>query len=304
MALLTTAALALGLMGQPAGTEEGVSVQRPMAPGEPAIAPAKIEAEAATPEGTPAVAEPEGPGEPAIEPAPEVGPAPGPEPDPPPPQPEVGPTEPALPSWQDSPTTSGEVYPEPWEDPATFEKPPGDGIGFMLLAGVAYGGAITRQWVSALRCDNDVYCGYRGITDHVLMFATAGLAMGGGWKHGNRKAWDLDRAGQPIPVPRGRRIAGWTLFAAGMAGVIVDLGLYNACYSDAKGPYTKIDGLSYTCSPVASVLVNDFSGLAAGLGGGLAMSAEAQIKYRQKLELTLLPRGGPGQFGLSLAGRF
>ena len=49
--------------------------------------------------------------------------------------------------------------------------------------------------------------------------------------------------------------------ALGLGGLLADTVLYNICYSDAIGPYTKLDGFTYTCSPVASVVVVDFSTL-------------------------------------------
>ena len=94
-----------------------------------------------------------------------------------------------------------------------------------------------------------------------------------------------------------------------MAGLITDTVLYNLCYEQAKGPYTQLNGFSYTCSPVASVVVIDFSTLFGAVGIGLGMSAESQLKAQKKSgadkpSVSIAPYGGRGGMGLTLSGRF
>lgn len=286
-------ALLLGPPARPPVQSPTVSPTQPQ-PGEPAIAPAEIGGEAA-------IAEPE--------PAPIDSPvAPEPQPTEPTPEPDPG-----LPSWQNDPTE----VPPPGGDPGEAvvvddwgaplpppEKPiPPKGAGFYAGAAVFFGAMITKQWVMALTCA-DVYCGYRGIADRVLSAGVMGMAAGGGWYDGRRAAYLRHDAGKPPKSLTGRRAAGWTMFALGIGGVIADAVLYNVCYSSADGPYTKITGFSYTCSPVASVVILDLSTLVGAVGLGLGVSGESQRRHQKKYQMSLAPWGGRGQAGLSLSGRF
>lgn len=262
-------------------------------PGEPAIAPAQIEGEAA-------IAESPAPIDSSTEPEPQPT-----EPEPPP--------DGELPSWQSDPTEvpppSGDPsdvpYTDDWGTPvAPPEKTgPPKGGAFYAGAGILFGAMITKQWVMGLQCE-DVYCGWRGHADRILGLGVMGMAAGGGWFDGRRAAFWAHDASKPAKPLTGRRAAGWTMFAVGLGGLLADSILYNVCYSSAVGPYTKIEGFSYTCSPVASVLIVDFSTLVGAVGLGLGMSAESQRKHRKKYEMSLAPWGGRGQAGLSLSGRF
>ena len=131
-----------------------------------------------------------------------------------------------------------------------------------------------------------------------------GMSGAGGWMQGKRTAWKRDRAGEPARNPVGRRAAGWTLFAVGMGGLIADMALYHACYEDAAGPYTQIEGFSYTCRPNLSVVLIDVTALLSTAGLGLALSGEGQLRARRKLDFSVAPYGGRGQLGLSIGGRF
>ncbi|KIG17453.1 hypothetical protein DB30_03154 [Enhygromyxa salina] len=286
----------------------GPPVQKPAvgpaepATGEAAIAPAHVDSEAAS---SP---------EPDLSTDPEVGPIADPpadaDPDPvPEPLPDSGANE--LPSWQSEPVPLPTGDPndvqvvDEWGVPVVVpvDRGPAKGGGFYAAAGGLFGIMITRQWVTALTC-SDVYCGNRGFVDRALSLGTMGFAAGGGWFDGRRAAWKEDRDGTGQKKLTGRRAAGWTLFALGVSGLIADTVLYNVCYDKALGPYTQLDGFSYTCSPVASVVVLDFSTLFGAVGMGLGMSAESQLKHRKKYELSVAPWGGHGQAGLSLSGRF
>ncbi|PRQ02606.1 hypothetical protein [Enhygromyxa salina] len=287
----------------------GPPVQKPVVTpaqpesGEPAIAPARVDSQ---PAADPAV----DPGtEPVAEPAeaPDAAPIAEPATDP----------EPAaneLPSWQSDPVQPPAEGPhgpadtpvvDEWGDPIAVpvDRGPPKGGGFYAAAGGLLGIMITRQWVTALTCD-DVYCGFRGFVDRGLSVGVMGLAGGGGWFDGRRAAWKANRDGTPAKSLTGRRAAGWTMFALGLGGLIADTVLYNICYDQALGPYTQRDGFSYTCSPVASVVVLDVSTLFGAVGMGLGMSAEGQLRHRKKYELSVAPWGGRGQAGLSLGGRF
>ncbi|GEM_PF-2794783 len=305
MAPLPTAAFCVGLLALLPPSGEGVSIQRPGEPGEAAIAPAHIEFEVAQSEAE-SEAELSNFG-PEAEPDPGLGP----EVDPPwpadavPEQVEPPPPSGVLPGWDSDPAPGeSESESESWDQTRPQGPPlPKSGRLMFSLAGVAYGAALTRQLVTGLRCD-DLYCGFRGFTDDALMLATIGFAAKGGWLAGRRAAVVGERRGDAARVPTGRRIAGWTLFAAGLSGLIVDVGLYNACYSSAAGPYAERSGFGYSCSAGTSAAVTDISGLVGAVGAGLGLSAEAQIKRARVGELSLLPYGGRGRVGVSLSGRF
>lgn len=299
--VLPSVALAL-LLGPPdarppvQSPSPAISPTQPQ-PGEPAIAPAGVE-------GEPAVAEPPVEPDPAANETPE-------------------PTEPAggaeLPSWQEGPTPmpSSDLPPargdasdmplvDEWGTPiAPPEKPAGPpkGGGFYAGAGALFGVMVTKQLVMGLICE-DVYCGWRGNIDRGLGLGVMGLAGGGGWFQGRRAAYLAHDAGKPAKPLTGRRAAGWTMFAVGLGGLIADTVLYNVCYSSAIGPYTQLEGFKYECSPVASVLVVDFSTLIGAVGMGMGLSAESQRKHHKKYEMAVAPWGGRGQAGLSLSGRF
>jgi hypothetical protein len=293
---LVSTSVALALLLGPPVQNPSVSPTQPQ-PGEPAIAPAQIEGEAAI-----------------AEPAP-VDPAITPEPQPTEPEPEP---EPELPSWQSDPTS----VPPPSGDPSNIpsdsaltddwgrplpppEKPiPPKGAAFYIGSGVLFGAMITKQWImGGLMCD-DVYCGYRGNVDRALGLGTMAFAIGGGWFDGRRAAYLRHDAGKPQKPLTGRRAAGWTMFAVGLGGLLADAILYNVCYSSADGPYTKIVGFSYTCSPVTSVVIVDLSTLVGTVGLGLGVSAESQRRHHKKYQMSLAPWGGRGQAGLSISGRF
>jgi hypothetical protein len=308
--VLPSVALAL-LLGPPADARP--PVQSPVIgptqplPGEPAIAPSDVEGDrAATERPAPTIIEPDMPGM-------------TPEPQPTEPEPEG-----ALPSWEGTPTEPGT---QPAEgDPADLplidewgtplpppEKPiPPKGNGFYAAAGGLFGAMVIKQLTMGLTCD-DVYCGWRGHIDRGLGLGVMGIAAGGGWFQGRRAAYLAHDAGKPAKSLMGRRVGGWTMFAVGLGGLIADAVLYNVCYSSAIGPYTKIEGFTYTCSPVASVLVVDFSTLIGAVGMGMGLSAESQRKHHKKYEKSAKagqvqwavgPWGGRGQAGLSFSGRF
>lgn len=291
----------------------GAPVQKPSVTpvqpeaGEAAIAPAHVDTEAAAaePAGQPIGAEPE--------PEPEVQPEPEPEP---------APAEPApgeLPSWQADPVTPPTGGPPPiggdpsdlplvdeWGMPIAPPPPPKGpprGVGLFAAAGGLFAIMITRQWVTSLFCE-DLHCGFRGNADRVMSLGVMGLAAGGGWLEGRHIEWKRGQADLPQKSVKGRRIAGWTLFAAGLGGLVTDTVLYNLCYEQALGPYTHIEGFSYTCAPDISAVVIDFSTLFGAVGIGLGMSAERQLRERARTELSLAPWGGRGQAGLTLTGRF
>jgi hypothetical protein len=309
MSSLAPASLAvLLLLGPPSGEQPPVqspkvSPTQPQ-PGDPAIAPAKIDSERATAEPAPGPEDPAG--EPAIAPA-ETEPAPAetqPAETQPQPQPDGD-----LPSWQSEPVTpAGETGDQPVDEWGTPVEPEPDrgpprGAGLYAAAGGLFGVIITRQWVTSLVCD-DLYCGWRGNFDRALGLGVMGLAAGGGWLDGRRAAYLRHDAGEPPKRPTGRRAAGWTLFALGLGGLITDTVLYNLCYQQALGPYAEIEGFSYTCSPVISAVVTDFSTAFGAIGIGLGMSAESQLRARKKFDMSVAPWGGRGRVGLSLSGRF
>lgn len=313
--VLPSVALVL-LLGPPADESRRPPVQSPQtsvisptqpAPGEPAIAPADVGGERAVTEPAP------------IDPGPIAEP-----------EPEPTPTEPApdseLPSWQSEPIPDPEDLPGGTTNPQVDEwgmplpppeKPkkrgPPKGGGFYAGAGALLGIMITKQWIMALTCEEDVFCGWRGNIDRGLGLGVMGLAAGGGWFQGRREAYWAHDAGKPAKPLTGRRAAGWTMFAVGLGGLLADAILYNVCYTGAVGPYTKLAGFSYTCSPVASVVIVDLSTAIGAVGMGMGLSAESQRKFRKKYDRaagpdrvtwSVAPWGGRGQAGLSLSGRF
>ena len=297
---------------------DGPAVQRPsVAPaqpeGEPAIAPAVIEGEAAaTPEVAPA--EP-APAEPApAEPAPDSG-LPSYDSTPAEPAPDTVTVEPqpdpGLPSWDTSPTvpTGGEgdmPQVDEWGVPVEpVDNSPRKGGGFYVGASVMFGAMITKQMFMGIFC-SDAYCGYRGNFDRVMAFGTMGFVAGAGWYDGRRKAYFELKDGVEQRSLKKKRTVGWSLFAVGMAGLLTDMVLYHVCYDGAAGPYRQLEGFSYDCTPVASVLTLDFSTILASVGLGFGMSAQSQKRHRERnnFDLGLAPFGGRGQAGLSLSGRF
>jgi hypothetical protein len=293
--VLPSVALAL-LLGPPVQSPQtgeqapAISPTQPN-PGEAAIAPAHVEGDRAVTE--PAVGEP-------------VDPEPTPDPQPT--------TEPELPSWQSDPIAPVEGPTEATETPVVVdewgtplpppEKPiPPRGTGFFIGAGALFGVMVIKQLALGLTCE-DVYCGYRGNLDRGLGLGVMGLTAGGGWFQGRRAAFLNHDAGKPAKPLTSMRAGGWTLFVIGLGGLIADTVLYNVCYSSADGPYTKIEGFTYTCSPTASVVVVDFSTLIGAVGMGMGMSAENQRRHQKKYAMSLAPWGGRGQAGLSLSGRF
>ena len=305
--------LAATLLLAPPVQKPSVSPVQPIT-GEPAIAPADVDTEAAATQPDPA--------DPGAEPDPGAAPDPGAEAQPvdaepgpdTEPAPDAGPAEGELPSWEAEP-----VAPPPNVDetdlidewglpvaPPPEPKGPPKGAGLYAAAGGLFGVMITRQWVSSITSD-DIHYGFRGNADRIIGLGVMGLAAGGGWIDGKHIAWKRDREGQPGD-PKKRRIAGWTLFSIGMAGLVTDTVLYNLCYEQAKGPYTQLNGFSYTCTPSGSVVVIDFSTIFGALGIGLGMSAESQLKSqasnKARTEVSLAPYGGQGGAGLTLSGRF
>lgn len=280
------------LLGPPSGEGSPALAPTQPQPGEPAIAPAHVDAERAGPEPMPAL---------PSEPEPLV-------------QPEPPPPDDGLPSWEETPAPAEQTDPgtpiADWNAPidpevtATSKQAPPKGMALFAPAIGVFGAMITTQLITGLSCENDVYCGTRGWPWRFLGLATMGFAGGGGWLQGQRIAWDRAEAGLPHKNPIGRRAAGWTMFLLGVGGFVADTTLYHLCYDDARGPYTEITGFRYTCSPVISVVTLDLSTLIGAAGFGLAMSAEGQLRSQKKLALSLAPWGGRGQVGLSVGGRF
>jgi hypothetical protein len=292
--LILTGALLFG----PPNSERPTPVLTPTQPqpGEPAIAPAHVDSERAGPEPMPAQPiEPEPVTTTEPEPAPEDDPA-------------------ELPSWQEGPTPPEESG-EPtsiagWDTPidpevvkASRQAPP-KGMALFAPAIGVFGLMITTQLITGLTCDPDVYCGTRGWPWRGLGIGTMALAGGGGWLQGKRVAWDRDQDELPAKNPIGRRAAGWAMFVVGLGGLVADTALYQLCYDGKRGPYMEVTGFRYTCSPVVSVVVLDFSTLIGAGGLGLALSAESQLRHQKKFALSVAPWGGRGQAGLSIAGRF
>jgi hypothetical protein len=279
------------LLGPP--SETPVLTPTQPQPGEPAIAPAHVDAERAGPEPMPAL-----PSEPDPAIANEAEPAPEPS---------------ELPSWQETPAP--EVQPNDstpivdWTTPldpevaAASKQAPTSGMAVFAPGMGVFGAMVVTQLITGLTCE-DVYCGTRGWPWRLLGVATMGFGGGGGWLQGKRIAWDRAQAGKPAKNPVGRRAAGWTMFILGLGGLVTDSALYQLCYDDARGPYTEIVGFRYTCSPVISVVTLDLSTLVGATGLGLALSAESQLRHQGKLDLSFAPWGGRGQAGLSILGRF
>jgi hypothetical protein len=263
--VLPSVAFAL-LLGPPADARP--PVQAPQTPaigptqplsGEPAIAPSHVEGERAATEPAPTL----------IEADPTAAPPP---------------TEPApegeLPSWQRPDATSrdqpagGDPTDTPLHDEWGTPLPPPEkpiplkGNGFYVGAGALFGVMISKQLGMGLMCD-DVYCGWRGNMDRGLGLGVMGLAAGGGWFQGRRAAFLAHDGGKPAKPLTGRRAAGWTMFAVGLGGLLADAVLYNICYSSAIGPYTQLEGFTYECSPIASVVIVDFSTMIGAVVGCL-----------------------------------
>ncbi|MFO7565382.1 MAG: hypothetical protein R6X02_22255 [Enhygromyxa sp.] len=304
---MTSASLCLvgALLLGPPGGERQTPVLTPTQPqpGEPAIAPAQIDAERAGPEPMPAL--PTEPEPLAVDPDPDPSPDPSPDPD----------SEPAtLPSWEDNPApTEGPHEATPsadWSTPiapelvATRKQAPPGGAAVFAPAIAMFGLMISSELATGLACEQDVYCGTRGWPWRALGLGTVGLAGMGGWLHGKRIAFDRAEAGLPAKNPIGRRAAGWSMFVLGLGGMIADTALYQLCYDGARGPYTQIEGFRYTCSPVISVVTLDLSTLVGATGLALALSGESQLRNRPKFEASVAPWGGRGQAGLSVLGRF
>jgi len=300
--ILTSASLCLAyaLLGPPDQDpgERQTPVLTPTQPhrGEPAIGPAQLDGERAVAEPD---AQPIAPEDHAIDPVTEPSP------------------DNALPSWQADPapapvgdpgsgsiadwTTPVESFPPPTAPPA----PPPKGTALFGVAAGMFGMMVVTQLSAAAICDQDVYCGTRGWPWRTLGFATVGLAGGGGWQLGKRIAWDRVQAGEPVKKPTGRRVAGWTMFALGVGGMIADTILYQQCYDGVRGPYLEIEGFRYTCSPNISVVTLDLTTLLGAVGLGLALSAESQQQHnRRAFDLSVSPWGGHGQAGMSIGGRF
>ncbi len=276
--------------------------------GEPAIAPAELPSEKASsptvqrPSELPNYAEP-------VEPKPvEPGPS---EPVEPGPSEPVEPVEPppseSLPTWAEQPLA--EPFEEPWTEPGKPPKllgEPPTGIGLLVGGSVGFAVVFTRQWVSELMCA-DLYCGFRGNLDRLVLLGSIGMIGGGAWLKGRHTGFMRNHDQQPLRPLLGRRAAGWTLFAVGLAGMIAEAGLTMACYDGARGPFVELDGFSYTCRPTASVLMMDGSAVLSSVGFGLAMSAQSERREAGKTaspKVTMLPYATAGRAGLALVGRF
>jgi hypothetical protein len=292
--------LAYALLGPPdqGPSERQTPVLTPTQPhrGEPAIGPAQSD-------GDRAVAEPEAqpldPVEPPLEPEP--APEPGTE----------------LPSWEADPAPAPVGDPgsapiadwttpvESFAPPIAAPAPPPKGTALFGAAAGVFGLMVVTQLGTGVVCEADVYCGTLGWPWRMLGFTTVGLAGGGGWQLGKRIAWDRVQAGEPVKKPTGRRVAGWSMFALGVGGMIADTILYQQCYDGVRGPYLEIDGFRYTCSPNISVVTLDLTTLLGAVGLGLALSAESQQQHnRRAFDLSVSPWGGHGQAGMSVGGRF
>jgi hypothetical protein len=300
-------ALTFVLLGPP-----GPVVAPAEQPGEPAIAPAELPSEQASSQ--PVVQRP-GQAPPQPEPATEPGlpsydeqpvePTPG--------EPAEQPVEPPPPSSDELPTWSTEPVREPIEDPwaapemrpAKLPGEPRRGVGLLVGGGMGFAVVFTRQWISALMC-NDVHCGYRGNFDRLFLLGSIGMIGGGAWMEGKYRGFMRNHEQQPIRPLVGRRAAGWTLFAIGIAGMITEASLYMACYDGAKGPFLEMNGFSYTCRPTASVLMIDGSAVLSSVGFGLAMSAQAERKQQgaRRGKVAMLPYASADRAGLALVGRF
>lgn len=304
---MTSLALALHLAL--AGPPEEV-IAPPSQPGEPAIAPAELSSERASQPTVqrPGQTQPDAGlptyDEPAIGDPVEPGPSePGPS--------ESGPNEPTpdedLPTWSEQPI--GAPIEDPWDAPALEPvKLPGEpprGVGLLAGAGVGFALVFTKQWIEQIVC-TDVYCGYRGNFDRLVLLGSLGLIGGGAWLEGRHTGFMRLHHDKPQRKLLGRRAAGWTLFSLGMVGMIAEATLYMTCYDAAKGPFLEQSGFSYTCRPAASVLMMDGSATMAAVGFGLGMSAEAERKEARKgaAKLVLLPLVDRERAGLALVGRF
>ncbi|MFV8752337.1 hypothetical protein ACNOYE_17445 [Nannocystaceae bacterium ST9] len=295
------------VLGPPGPTEVIAPVQQP---GEPAIAPAELPSDRAS---APVVQRP-GQTEPTSDPG-----LPSYQDEPSEPEPsEPGPSEPvepppgdeSLPTWSEEPIAEvDDPFDDPWNEPGMPPpKLPGEpsmGIGLMIGGGIGFAAVFTRQWITELVC-TDVYCGFRGNLDRLVLLGSIGMIGGGAWMKGRHKGFMRNHDQQPRRPLLGRRATGWTLFALGMAGMIGEAGLYMACYDGARGPFVEQSGLAYTCRPTASVLMMDGSAVMASIGFGLAMSAQAERREmaRGGAKVTMLPYASAGRAGVALVGRF
>jgi hypothetical protein len=299
---MTSLALALHLVL--AGPPEEV-IAPPPQPGEPAIAPAELPSEqaAAPTVQRPGQTQPDGAlptyDQPTSSDPVEPGPSePGPS--------EPGPSE-ELPTYAEQPI--GAPIEDPWDAPALEPvKLPGEpprGVGLLAGAGVGFAVVFTKQWIEQIVC-TDVYCGYRGNFDRLVLLGSLGMIGGGAWLEGRHTGFMRRHHDEPQRKLLGRRAAGWTLFSLGMVGMIAEATLYMTCYDGAKGPFLEQSGFSYTCRPAASVLMMDGSATLAAIGFGLGMSAEAERKEARKgaTKLALLPFADRERGGLALIGRF
>lgn len=278
--------------------------------GDPAIAPAELPSDKAS--SKPVVQQP---GQRPSEPEPDTElPSYEPEPDPSEPSDSDVPVEPLeppqtygdLPTWSEEPI--GEPLDEPWNQPAMKPpKLPGEpkrGVGLLVGASLGFAVVFTRQWVTELMCA-DVYCGFRGNFDRLVLLGSIGMVGGGAWMEGRHKGFMRGHDGKPMRSLLGRRAAGWTMFAVGLAGMVTEAGLTMACYDGARGPFVQRDGFSYTCRPAASVLMMDGSAVLSSVGFGLAMSAQAERREMGKAaKVAMLPYASSDRAGLQLIGKF
>lgn len=281
-------------------------------PGDPAIAPAELPSDAAS--SKPVVQQPgQQPGPqpsepdselPSYEPEPDVAEPSDPQP---PSEQEVPPPSDALPTWSDEPVGEPLDYPwnEPGTGPTTLPGEPKRGIGLLVGAGLGFAVVFTRQWVTELMCE-DVYCGFRGNFDRLVLLGSIGMVGGGAWMNGRHKGFMRTHQDKPMRSLLGRRAAGWTMFAVGLAGMVTEAGLTMACYDGASGPFVKLDGFSYTCRPAASVLMMDGSAVLSSVGFGLAMSAKAERREMsaKAAKVAMLPYASSDRAGLQLVGQF
>jgi hypothetical protein len=277
--------------------------------GEPAIAPAELPGDKAS--SKPVV---QRPGEPAPEPAVEPEPGlPSYETEPPPVEPgdpvePPPPSDDALPTWSEEPIS--EPLDDPWnapdQPPAKLPGEPRRGVGLLVGGSLGFAVIFTRQWVTELMC-TDVYCGFRGNLDRLVLLGSIGMIGGGAWMEGRHKGFMRDHEGKPMRPLLGRRAAGWTMFAVGLAGMITEAGLYMACYDGARGPFVDASGFSYTCRPAASVVMMDGSAVLSSVGFGLAMSAQSErreMTRKKAAKVVMLPYASADRAGLALIGRF
>jgi hypothetical protein len=295
-------ALGFALLGPPAPVIAPAETA-----GEPAIAPAELPAEQAGSqpvvqrpgEGTPPPEhEPKDPGLPIydsepgpVEPVEPVEPQPG---------------DDALPTWSEEPIAEplDDAWYAPEMQPAKLPGEPRRGIGLLVGGSLGFAAMFTRQWITQIVC-SDVYCGFRGNLDRVFLLGSIGMIGGGAWMEGRHTGFMRGHWKDPMRPLVGRRAAGWTMFAVGLAGMITEAGLYMACYDAARGPFVELNGLAYTCRPAASVLMMDGSAVLSSVGFGLAMSAQSERREMAKRgKVVMLPYASADRAGVALVGRF